>query len=66
MVSIDPRDRLPLVSAAVVMALGNIIGYAVGTTMYLTIFAGPVAVFAFGGVRYLLHGSPYPDSMSSN
>jgi len=63
MASIDPRDKLPLVSAAVVMALGNIIGDAVGTTIYLTILAGPVAVLAFGAVRYFLHGSPYPESM---
>ena len=60
MVSIDPRDRYPLLAAVVVMLGGNITSYAMGVTMYATVLVAPVAVLAFGLVRYRLHGSPYP------
>lgn len=60
MPSIDPRDRLPLLAAVVVMILGNVVGYLADLTIYFTVFAAPVAIVAFGVTRYLLHGSPYP------
>lgn len=60
MTGIDPRDRLPLLAAVVVMILGNIVGYVADLTIYFTVFAAPVALVAFGATRYVLHGSPYP------
>jgi hypothetical protein len=60
MTGIDPRDRLPLLAAVIVMVAGNAVGYAADVTIYLTVFAAPVAIVAFGATRYLLHGSPYP------
>jgi hypothetical protein len=60
MTGIDPRDRIPLFAAIVVMVLGNVVGYLAELTIYFTVFAAPVAIVAFGATRYLLHGSPYP------
>jgi hypothetical protein len=60
MTGIDPRDRLPLLAAIIVMILGNVVGYVAELTIYFTVFAAPVAIVAFGVTRYVLHGSPYP------
>jgi hypothetical protein len=60
MTGIDPRDRIPLLAAVVVMVLGNVVGYLAELTIYFTVFAAPVAIVVFGATRYLLHGSPYP------
>jgi hypothetical protein len=60
MTLIDPRDRLPLLAAVLVMLAGNVVVFALGATMYFTVIAAPFAVVAFGLTRYLLHGSPFP------
>jgi hypothetical protein len=60
MTLVDPRDRLPLLAAVLIMLVGNVVVFALGATMYFTVFAAPFAVVAFGLTRYLLHGSPYP------
>jgi hypothetical protein len=60
MSQIDSKDRIPLIAAIVVMALGNAIGYIANVTIYLTIIAAPVAIATFGILRYMMHGSPVP------
>ncbi|MFB6118055.1 hypothetical protein [Halosegnis sp.] len=60
MARIAPADRVPLLAAVVVMLLGNVAGYLAGATVYLTYLAAPVAIGAFCGARYLLHGDPLP------
>lgn len=60
MTLIDPRDRLPLLAAVLIMLAGNVVVFALDATMYFTVLAAPLAIVAFGLTRYLLHGSPYP------
>jgi hypothetical protein len=64
MTGIDPTDRIPLFAAVAVMILGNVVSYLMGSTVYLSILAAPVALAAFAGLRYALHGSPYPAAMA--
>lgn len=64
MTGIDPTDRIPLFAAIAVMILANVANYLAGSTIYLTVLAAPVALAAFAGLRYVLHGSPYPAAMA--
>lgn len=57
----DSRDRLPMAAAVLVIVVGNAISYTLDLTLYLTILVAPVAIAAFAGVRYLLHGEAIPD-----
>lgn len=63
MPAIHPADRLPLLAAATVMILANGIAFMLEATIYLSILGAPVAVAAFGIVRYLAHGSAYPEGL---
>lgn len=62
--TVDPTDRIPLFAAIVVMILANVANYLSGSTIYLSILAAPIAVAVFAGLRYVLHGSPYPAGMA--
>ena len=64
MQGIHPADRLPLVAAAIVMVAANVAGFFIGTTIYLTILGAPFAVAAFGLLRYLDDGTPYPAALT--
>ncbi|TSD09004.1 hypothetical protein DP107_17185 [Haloglomus irregulare] len=64
MQGIHPADRLPLVTAAVVMVAVNAAGFFIGTTIYMSILGAPLAVAAFGLLRYLDDGTPYPAALS--
>lgn len=64
MTGIDPTDRIPLFVAIAVMLLANVASYLTGSTVYLSILGAPVALAAFAGLRYALHGSPYPAAMA--
>ena len=61
MTGIKSKDRLPLIAASLVLIVGNVIVYLNGSLVYLGILATPLALAAFGIVRYLLYGSPLPD-----
>jgi hypothetical protein len=64
MSGIHPADRLPLLAAAVVMLLANVVGFAAGATIYLSILGAPFAAAAFGAVRYLDDGTVYPAALT--
>ena len=61
MTGIKSEDRLPLIAASLVLIVGNVVVYLTGNLVYLGILATPLALAAFGLVRYLLYGSPLPD-----
>ena len=61
MTGIKSEDRLPLIAASLVLVVGNFFVYLTGSLVYLGILATPLALAAFGLVRYLLYGSPLPD-----
>ena len=61
MTGIKSEDWLPLIAASLVLVAGNVFVYLTGSLVYLGIFATPLALAAFGVVRYLLYGSPLPD-----
>lgn len=63
MTGIASEDLLPLLAASVVMVLGNVVGYANGWTVQMSILFTPLALLAFGIVRYTLHGNPLPDGL---
>ncbi|WP_254837983.1 hypothetical protein [Natronomonas marina] len=63
MTGIASEDWPPLVAASLVLVLGNVVGFLNGWTVHLTILFAPLAVVAFGVVRYALHGSPLPDAL---
>ena len=64
MTGIDPTDRIPLFAALAVMIIANVVNFLAGSTIYLSVLAAPVALAAFAGLRYALHGSPYPAAMN--
>ena len=53
-----------MAAAIGVLVLGNVIGYSLRLTMYISILAAPLAIVAFMIVRYLLYGSMVPDVVS--
>ena len=59
------EDRLPMAAAIVVIAVSNIVGFAFTLPVYVTILATPLALLAFGVVRYVLYGSAVPDVLAS-
>ena len=63
MVGVYREDWLPLIAAIVVAVIGNVITYLNGWTVQAAILFAPFAAVAFGAVRYLLHGSPFPDAL---
>ncbi|MFB6125771.1 MAG: hypothetical protein ABEJ79_00505 [Halolamina sp.] len=60
----DPKDKYPMLAAVVVVVLGNVVGYFMEVTIYLSILATPLALVAFGVVRYLLYGRALPEALS--
>jgi hypothetical protein len=65
MTGIKSEDRLPLIAASLVLVVGNVVVYLSGSLVYLGILATPLALAAFGVVRYLLHGSPLPEPIQN-
>lgn len=61
----NKQDRLPMAAAGVVIAVTNIVGFALTLPVYVTILATPLALVAFGVVRYVLYGSAVPDVLAS-
>lgn len=61
----DAEDRLPMVAACLVILVGNAASYLLDLTLYVTILVTPLAIVAFGGVRYLLYGSAVPAGLRS-
>lgn len=60
----DPKDRLPMAAAVIVVVCANIVGYLLDVTIYMSILAAPLAIGAFIGVRYALHGDALPDAVT--
>jgi hypothetical protein len=65
MQGIHPGDRLPLAAAAIVMVTTNVVGFLMGTTIYMSILGAPFAVGAFALLRYLDDGTPYPAALTA-
>lgn len=63
---IPSEDWLPLVAASLVLVAGNVVSYLNGWVVHLGILFMPLALLAFGGVRYVLHGSPVPDALQDS
>ena len=63
MVGVYREDWLPLIAAIVVVVIGNVITYLNGWTVQAAILFAPFAAVAFGVVRHLLYGSPFPDAL---
>ncbi|MEF8829424.1 MAG: hypothetical protein V5A49_10330 [Haloarcula sp.] len=61
----NKQDRLPMVAAIVVIAVSNVVGFAFALPVYVTILATPLALLAFGVVRYVLYGSAVPDVLAA-
>lgn len=66
MTGFKPKDRIPMAAAIGVLVLGNVIGYSLRLTIYISILVAPLAVLAFAIVRYLLYGSMVPDVLSGD
>lgn len=64
MTGFKPEDRIPMAAAIGVLVLGNVIGYSLRLTIYISILAAPLAIVAFMTVRYLLYGGMVPDVVS--
>lgn len=60
MTGVHPADRVPLLGAALVMLIANLVGFYIGITVYISILGAPAAVAAFAILRYLADGTPYP------
>jgi hypothetical protein len=65
MTGIPSEDWLPLTAASLVLIAGSAISYLNGWVVYMSILFTPFALVAFGGVRYLLHGSALPNALQS-
>jgi hypothetical protein len=63
MAGIHPSDRVPLIAAVLVMVAANAVGFALDITVYISILGAPFAVIAFGLLRYLADGTPYPAAL---
>lgn len=61
----NTEDRIPMIAAIVVVVVSNVVGFALSVSVYMTILATPLALAAFGAVRYALYGSAIPDVLSS-
>lgn len=59
------EDKVPMLAAVVVVVLANVVGYALGLVIYLSILAAPLAIGAFLVSRYLLYGSALPDTLAN-
>lgn len=58
------EDKLPMAAAIAAVIVGNVIGYLLQVTIYMTILATPFAIGAFMLVRYALYGNALPDVLS--
>lgn len=61
----NPEDRAPMAAAIAVVIVANVVGYALGVVIYVSILAAPLAVGAFLACRYLLYGSALPDALAN-
>lgn len=66
MVGIPSEDWPPLVAASLVLVVGNAITYLNRWVVHLSILFVPLAILAFCGTRYLLHGNPLPDALQDS
>lgn len=63
MTAIPSEDWPALVAAALVLLVGNVITYLNGWVIHTSIVFAPLAVVAFGAVRYALHGTVMPEPL---
>jgi hypothetical protein len=61
----DNRDKIPMVAAILVVILGNVVGYSLNVTVFMSILAAPLAILAFMAVRYVLYGNALPEVLTS-
>lgn len=61
----NSEDKIPMVAAIAVVVLANVVGYALGTVIFVSILAAPLAIGAFLVSRYLLYGSALPDVLAN-
>jgi hypothetical protein len=54
-----------MAAAIAVVIVANVVGYALGVVIYVSILAAPLAVGAFLACRYLLYGSALPDALAN-
>jgi hypothetical protein len=66
MTAIPSEDWPALIAAAHVLLAGNAITYWQGWVIHTSILFAPLAVVAFGAVRYALYGTPYPAPLVSS
>lgn len=66
MIGIPSEDWLPLIAASLVLIAGNAVSYLNEWVVYLSILFVPVAILAFCGTRYVLHGNPLPDALQNS
>ena len=64
MAGVHPSDRVPLLAAVLVMVAANAVGFVLDITVYISILGAPFAVAAFGLLRYVDDGTPYPAALS--
>jgi hypothetical protein len=53
-----------MVAAIAAVIVGNVVGYLLQITIYMSVLATPFAIAAFMVVRYALYGSALPDVLS--
>ena len=61
---LNSKDKLPMVAAVAAVIVGNVVGYLLQITVYMSVLATPFAIVAFMVVRYALYGSALPDVLS--
>jgi|GEM_PF-865385 len=61
----NPEDKIPMAAAIAVVILANVVGYALGLVIYMSILATPLAIGAFLVSRYLLYGSALPGALGN-
>ena len=59
------EDKYPMLAAIVVVVLGNAVNYLLEGTIYMGILAAPLALVAFGVVRYALYGRALPGPLGT-
>jgi hypothetical protein len=60
----DDRDKIPMAAAVLVVVLGNVVGYSLRVTVFMSILAAPLAILAFMTVRYALYGNALPEVLT--
>jgi hypothetical protein len=61
MSGINSKDKIPMAAAVAVIVLGNVVGYSLRVTIFISILVTPLAIAAFVIVRYALYGEALPD-----